>query len=160
MNKDDVNVGIIGYPNTGKSSITNILSGKSSARVSSESGYTKSIQKIRLSRGLYLIDTPGIILDEENPILSKNAIKHSKIGAVTWDKTKNPELAVWGIMKEYPGVMEKYYGIESEEDSDILIEKLGRKMSFLKKGDQVDETKTAKKILRDWQEGKIKHTFQ
>jgi hypothetical protein len=156
IKKDAVNVGIIGYPNTGKSSITNILSGRSSARVSSESGYTKGIQKIRLAQGIYLIDTPGIILEDENPLLSQHAIKHSKIGAVTWDKTRNPEMVVGNLVEEYPGVLENYYGVDSEGDSEVLIEKLGRKIAFLKKGNLVDETKTAKKIIRDWQEGKIK----
>ena len=36
------------------------------------------------------------------------------------------------------------------------IEKLGRQKGFLKKGDQVDEDRTARFIIKDWQEGKIK----
>ncbi len=156
IKKDDVNVGIIGYPNTGKSSLANILSGKSSAKVSSESGYTKSFQKIRLAKGLYLIDTPGIILEDENPLLSVNQAKHSKIGAVMWDKTKNPGIVVGSIMSEYPEMLEKYYQVAAGGDPEELIEKVGRKMNYLRKGNTVDEEKTAKKILRDWQEGKIK----
>jgi len=155
LKKDYVNVGIIGYPNTGKSSLTNVLSGKSSAKVSSESGYTKSLQKIKLSKGIYLIDTPGIILDDENPFYSANAVKHSEIGAVGWNKTKNPEMAAEKIFAENRDALMKHYGIDSQDPEDFF-EKLGRKMNFLRKGNMIDEEKTARKVLRDWQEGKIK----
>ncbi len=156
LGKDDVTVGIIGYPNTGKSSVTNILSGKSAARVSSESGYTKSFQKIRLAKEIYLIDTPGIILDDKNPTYSPNAVKHSKIGAVSWNKAKDPEIAAESIFMEYSEALEEHYGISSGKDPEEFIEKLGRKMNFLKKGGLVDDKKTARKVLRDWQEGRIK----
>jgi len=157
LNHDDVNVGIIGYPNTGKSSIINMLTGKSSARTSSEAGYTKGIQKIKLSKGLYLIDTPGIIPPEERSSTNiDQQVKHSQIGAVTWHKTKNPDMVVFKLMEEYPGLLEKHYKIPAKGDSEVLIEKLGKKLNYLKKGDLIDEERTAKKILKDWQDGKIK----
>ena len=37
-----------------------------------------------------------------------------------------------------------------------LIEKLGKKLNYKKRGGTVDEKRTAKKILKDWQEGKIR----
>ncbi len=154
--KDDVTVGIIGYPNVGKSSVANILAGKSSAGVSSESGYTKSFQKIKLAKGIYLIDTPGIILEEGNPVYSANSIKHSKIGAVAWNKARNPEVAAESIFLENQEALERHYGVSRGKDPEEFLEEAGRKMNFLKKGNLVDEERTARKILRDWQEGKIK----
>lgn len=157
LGKDVVNIGIIGYPNTGKSSLINLLAGRSAARTSSEAGYTKGIQKVRLSKGLYLIDTPGII-----PIYEKSrknrelSAKHSQIGAITWDKTKDPDMVISKIMGDYHGLLEKYYGINANGDSEALIEQLGRKWNYLKKGNEVDEIRTAKNILKDWQEGKIR----
>ena len=156
LNKDAVNIGIIGYPNTGKSSLINYLTGKSSAKTSPMAGYTKGIQKIKLSQGLYLIDTPGIIPPFEK--FSGNReyeVKHTQIGAITWDKAKNPDMVVFRLMKEHPEVLEKHYEINAKGDSEILIEKLGKKFNYLKKGNQIDEIRTAKKILKDWQEGKI-----
>ena len=157
LKKETINIGIIGYPNTGKSSLINFLSKKSAARTSSEAGYTKGIQKIKLSKGLYLIDTPGIIpVSEKSSTKIKDLVKQPQIGAVTWDKTKNPDLVIHKLMKEYPNVLEKYYKINAKANSEFLIEKLGKKLNYLKKGNLVDEIRTAKKILRDWQEGKIK----
>ena len=153
---EDVSIGIVGYPNTGKSSLINFLTGRSSARTSPEAGYTKGIQKIKLSKGFYLIDTPGIIPPlEKASINQEHLVKHSQIGAITWDKTKNPDLVVSKLMEEYPEILEKYYGIKAKGDSDFLIEKLGKKFNYLKKGGFIDEERVAKQILKDWQEGKI-----
>ena len=159
LKQEFVNIGIVGYPNTGKSSLINFLTGKSAAKTSSEAGYTKGMQKIKLSKGLYLIDTPGIIpILEKSSTSIKNLVKQPQIGAVSWDKTKDSELVVNELMKEYPNVLEKHYNINvsMDIDSEIFIEKLGKKLNYLKKGNLVDEIRTAKKILRDWQEGKIK----
>ncbi len=156
LNLDEVSIGIIGYPNVGKSSLINFLTGRSSARTSPEAGYTKGIQKIKLSKGFYLIDTPGIIPPlEKASINQEHLVKHSQIGAITWDKTKNPDLVVSKLMEEYPDILEKHYKIQAKGDSEILIEKLGKKLNYLKKGNFVDEERVAKKILKDWQEGKI-----
>ena len=157
LKQESVNIGIVGYPNTGKSSLINFLTRKSSARTSSEAGYTKGMQKIKLSRGLYLIDTPGIIpILEKSSVSIKDLVKHPQIGAVTWDKTKNPDLVVDRLMKEYPDVLEEHYKINAKMDSELLVENLGRKLNYFKKGKLIDEIRTAKKILKDWQEGKIK----
>jgi len=157
LKQESVNIGIIGYPNTGKSSLINSLTGKSSAKTSTEAGYTKGVQKIKLSKELYLLDTPGIIpILEKSSTSIKDLVKHSQIGAITWDKSKNPDLVVDRLMKEYPGILEKHYKIKGKVDSELLIEKLGKKLNYLKKGKLIDENRTAKQILRDWQEGKIK----
>lgn len=158
IGKDVIYVGVLGYPNVGKSSIINLITGRSSARTSPEAGYTKGIQKIKLSTGLYLIDTPGIIpLSEKSSQNIKDLTKHSQIGAITWDKTRDPDMVVHYLMKDNLGLLEKYYEIDIEEgDSEMLIEELGKKWNYKKKGNEVDEKRTAKKILKDWQEGKIK----
>lgn len=157
IKKNAVNIGIIGYPNTGKSSLINFLVGRNITRTSSEAGFTKGIQKIKISDGIYLIDTPGIIPPKEKIFGNKELfVKHSQIGSITWDRTKNPEMVVFELMKEYPGILENYYGIDAKGDSELLIEKLGRKLCYLRKGNEVDEDRTAKHILRDWQKGKIR----
>lgn len=157
IKKETVNIGVIGYPNTGKSSLINFLTGRSAARTSSEAGYTKGMQKVRLSKGVYLIDTPGIIpLYEKSKTNRELVAKHSQIGAITWDKAKDPDFVVARMIKEYPNIIEEYYKIDANGDSEVLINELGKKLHFLKKGNEVDEVRTAKHILREWQEGKIK----
>src|SRR3972149_5914277 len=50
MGLSRVNVGVLGYPNVGKSSVINALKGKGSAKTSSMSGQTRHIKKIRSSK--------------------------------------------------------------------------------------------------------------
>ena len=59
-------------------------------------------------------------------------------------------------MQDYPGILEKFYGISAEKDSEKLLEELGRKKGFLLKGGIVDVDRTSRFILKEWQEGKIK----
>jgi ribosome biogenesis GTPase A len=149
-------VGIVGYPNAGKSSVLNILIGKKVAGTASEAGYTKGLQKAKLSEGIVLIDSPGIIPNKEYSTSdSKLMSQQTKLGARSSNQTKDPETVVSSLVKEYPLVFDKFYNLSSKGDAEILIEKLGRQKGFLKKGNEVNEDRTARFILRDWQEGKI-----
>ena len=149
-------VGVIGYPNTGKSSLINFLTGRKDARTSQQSGFTKGVQKIRLAKGILLLDTPGVIPLGENANTSLEDLKReAKMNVRTYDKVKNPELIVFELMKENSGLFERYYGIDSE-DYESFIEKLGRRNNLLTKGNKVDFDRTARMILKDWQNGKIK----
>lgn len=152
-----INVGVIGYPNTGKSSVINLLVGKHVARVASEAGYTKGIQKIKLSESIFIIDTPGVIESSEYSMNEqKKMTKHAILGARTWDKVKAPESVVHDLMAENPGLLEKFYDIEVEGDSEKLIEELGRRHHFLLSGNRIDSDRTCRLILKDWQFGKIR----
>jgi len=158
-NEDKVNVGIIGYPNTGKSSLINLLIGKNSAKTAAEAGFTKGLQKLRLSPGIVLIDSPGIIPENNYSAIKRDSItQHTKLGGRSYSQVKDPDLVVSDLIKEFPEVFENFYNLSIDSNQENFIEKLGIKKGFLKKGGEVDEDKTARMILRDWQEGKIKIT--
>ena len=151
-----ISVGVIGYPNTGKSSLINLLIGKSSAGTGNEPGFTKGIQKIKLLPGVILLDSPGVIPEKEYSSTEiGKIISHIQAGARKYSQVKNPELIIAEIMQHNGKKLEKYYDINSLGDSEILIETLGKKLNFLKKGGIVDEDKTSRKILKDIQEGGI-----
>jgi len=155
INFPQVRVGILGYPNVGKSSVINLLIGRKSAKTAFEAGFTKGMQKIKLAENIFIIDTPGIIPSKEKG--ESGFAKHVKISSRNYDKVHEPEFVVSSIMKEYPGVFEKFYKIRAKNNPDVLIEKLGRKKCFLCKGNEVDIDRTARIILKDWQEGKMQN---
>ena len=149
-------VGVIGYPNTGKSTIINILSGKKGAPTSPEAGFTKVQKKIRFNKDIVIIDTPGVFQEKEHPETDIKALdKHAIIGIKNFDKVKDPDLIVSNLMKDNPGLFESFYNINANGDAEVLIEELGRKRNFLTKGNIVDIQRTAKEILKEWQKGKI-----
>jgi len=151
-----IKVGVIGYPNAGKSSLINILAGKSGAGVGSEAGFTKNIQKIRLSEGIVLIDSPGVIPEDQYSMSDKKKISESAIfGGKSYTQIKDPEFAVNELFMIQKEILEKHYRIKAE-NSDELIEKVGRKKGILKKGDEVNTDQTSREILKAWQKAEIR----
>jgi ribosome biogenesis GTPase A len=166
-----VHIGIIGYPNVRKSSIINVITRRGAVGTSKQAGYTKGIQKIRMSEGILIIDTPGVIQESKYSSNVKiRILEDAKIGARTYSDVKDPENIVYYLMthdikKNRNGEIikdsviakkiESFYEIDANRESDILIKKLGQQKNFLGKGGIIDVDRTSRLILRDWQEGKI-----
>lgn len=155
--KKRVHLGIIGYPNTGKSSIINLITRKGITSTSKQAGHTKGMQKIKMSDRVLILDTPGVI--PESKYSTDERLKLSqdtKIGARTYSHIKDPEDVVHYLMKDNNAKkIENFYNIDAKGDSEALIKELGIKKNFLKKKGQIDIDRTARLILRDWQEGRI-----
>lgn len=150
-------VGVIGYPNTGKSTLINTLAAGGKAEASSESGFTKGIRRIKLNKDILILDTPGVFQESENTEKNISDLKkQSEIGSRNASSVKNPELIVHSLMQKNPGLFESYYNIPANGDSEDLINSLGKKKGFMRKGNMADSDKTARSILKDWQLGKIK----
>ena len=150
-------IGVIGYPNTGKSSLINMLVGRTVTKSSSVAGYTKGIHKIKLAKDIHLIDTPGLIpIDENSKADREDFLKHSQISVRTWDKMENPDLAVYNLMQKFPGKIQKFYNIKEDADFNELMEEIGRRKHLILKGNQIDLDRTSRTIIRDFQDGNIK----
>ena len=152
-----VQVGIVGYPNTGKSTVINRIIRRGVASTSKQAGHTRGIQKIRMAENLLMLDTPGVIPDSKySPIERKAQALDTKLGARTYSDVKYPDEVIHFIMQTNGKDIEKFYDIKADGNTETLIEALGRKKNILKKGAEVDTDRVARIILKDWQEGKIK----
>lgn len=153
----DPKVGIVGYPNVGKSVIINALAGKAVAKVSPIIGTTKRMQFAKL-RGFKIIDSPGVLSYEDS---------EAKLGLIS---AKNPELIrnkekvaieiiLFAISKNKKA-FEEFYKIKIPSIDNIdpyeVFNELGKKRGFLAKGGIIDENRTSVQIIRDWQRGKLK----
>ena len=143
-------VGVLGYPNVGKSSLINALSGRGSARTSSESEFTKGLQKVRVDSKIMLIDTPGVFPKEE-----KDVVKFGKTSAISSGKIKDPEYVALRIIEEEKERIKKHFGIEADDEDEIL-EKIAILFKKVRKGKELDLDAAARLFLKQWQEGKIK----
>lgn len=147
-------IGVVGYPNTGKSAIINALAKSAKAKVSSVAGTTRHIQWIKAG-SLRILDSPGVVpvYDTETSL--------GILGSKNPEKLKNPEKVVFSIIelfvKNNINKLKEFYGIELEKDEDAyeIMLKIGRKKGFLKKGGNVDENRTMFQMIRDWRDGKI-----
>ncbi len=152
----DILVGTLGYPNVGKSSVINGVTGRHRTGTSPISGYTKGVQNVDAGSRIMFIDTPGVIPFDENDeyiqgLLGIKDATHLKdhIGVA---------LKIIGIiLAENKTALESLYKITVENESDYDVLKLiGKQCNFLQKKGEVDETRTATKIINDWQIGLLR----
>jgi len=148
--RDKIIVGVIGYPNTGKSSVINFLRGGAAAKTSPYSGFTKGYQFVNAGNHILLIDTPGVISYSD-----KDEANNALTGGKDFSKVKEPDLAAMNLIKFLEGKVEKYYGVEPGEDECETLDKIAIKQKRLIKGGKPDTMLTARMILKDWQQGKI-----
>ncbi|WP_028950694.1 GTPase [Sulfurihydrogenibium subterraneum] len=151
--KQIVKVGVLGYPNVGKSSVINALKKKKVATTSPKPGMTVGEKLIKLDENIYLIDTPGIITLEYQEDL---ALKGSYIP----DKLPYPaDVAVKlieKILQNKKEALEEAYKVKVSNDPLQTLEIIGKKLNYKVSGGEVDYDRTAKKILWDWIKGHIK----
>jgi len=95
-----VHVGIIGFPNAGKSSVINLIARKGVTGTSVQAGYTKGMQKIRMSEGILILDTPGVIPESRYSSDARFRMSEdAKVGARSFNDVKNPEEVVTYLMR-------------------------------------------------------------
>ncbi|HID47093.1 MAG TPA: GTPase RsgA [Methanothermococcus okinawensis] len=149
-------VGIVGYPNVGKSSIINSLTGRRSATSGLVAGLTKGEQWVRLTKNIKLLDTPGIIepKDEEELVM---------LGAIRYEKIKDPVTPAVKILRSIHALnrdaIKRLYKVDVRDapiEEDIL-RKIGEKLNYLEKGGEVDIIRTAKTVIKDYLEGRLNY---
>ncbi len=151
---EEPRIGIVGYPNVGKSAIINALAHRRRAAVADISGTTRGVQWVKTG-SLRILDTPGVIPLEDS------SVELTLIGAKGVEKLSHPEkiavLILERMMFAEPEALKEYYRInELPSDKEGLMEEIARKRGFLRKGGLIDEHRTAVSIIRDWQHGKLK----
>lgn len=150
-----ISIGVIGYPNTGKSSLINALAGRKKAKVGAKPGWTRGMQWISAGPGIRLIDTPGVI-----PFVEKDEIKKALMCVLDPSKIRDPELVAKKIIQMFlegdKEVLEKTYKIEiGNKRFKSIIRGIGKARNMLKKGGKIDERRVYLTVINDWQKGKL-----
>eukprot|EP01119_Soliformovum_irregulare_P003334 TRINITY_DN1374_c0_g1_i1.p1 TRINITY_DN1374_c0_g1~~TRINITY_DN1374_c0_g1_i1.p1 ORF type:complete len:713 (+),score=275.57 TRINITY_DN1374_c0_g1_i1:307-2139(+) len=149
--KKQISVGLIGYPNVGKSSIINTLRAKKVCKVAPIPGETKVWQYVTFMKKIYLVDCPGIVYpsgDTETDIVLKGVVRIENIG----DAQNHIPAILNRVKKEY---ISKTYNIASWEDDEDFLTQFAKRSGRLLKGGEPDLNTCAKMVLHDWQRGKI-----
>jgi len=151
----DIVVGVLGYPNVGKSSIINMLAHKKKAKVSKKSGTTRGVHWINVNQEIKILDSPGVI-----PLQKDDEIRYGLIGAKDIGALKNPEIVAYAIIKLFlekdKKAIEEFYKVEMIGDFEEIINKIAEKKSYLLKGGKFDQNRVIADIVRDWQQGRLR----
>jgi nuclear GTP-binding protein len=154
LHKDrkQISVGLIGYPNTGKSSIINTLRGKKVCTIAPIPGETKVWQYVTLMKRIFLIDCPGIVPPNQNDTQEDILLR----GVVRVENVENPEQYIPAVLKRCKKHhVERTYELTGWETHIQFLELLARKGGRLLKAGEPDLDAVAKMVLNDFMRGKI-----
>ncbi|XP_055594274.1 nucleolar GTP-binding protein 2 [Uranotaenia lowii] len=151
VDKKQISVGFIGYPNVGKSSVINALRSKKVCKVAPIAGETKVWQYITLMKRIFLIDCPGVVY----PTAETDTEKVLK-GVVRVELVNNPEDYIEEVLRRIrPEYMIKTYGVSEWTSHIDFLEQVARKAGKLLKKGEPDVPTVAKMVLNDWQRGRL-----
>ncbi|XP_052596490.1 large subunit GTPase 1 homolog [Peromyscus californicus insignis] len=156
-------VGLVGYPNVGKSSTINTLMGNKKVSVSATPGHTKHFQTLYVEPGLCLCDCPGLVM----PSFVSTKAEMICNGILPIDQMRDHVPPISLVCQNIPRhVLEATYGINiikpgEDEDpyrpptSEELLTAYGCMRGFMTAHGQPDQPRSARYILKDYVKGKL-----
>ncbi|PVG02375.1 putative LSG1-large-subunit GTPase [Serendipita vermifera] len=159
-------VGLVGYPNVGKSSTINSLIGAKKVSVSSTPGKTKHFQTIRLSPTLMLCDCPGLVFPQFattkaelvcDGVLPIDQMREYRgpVGLVTKRISRAVLEATYGLTIRQRGMEEGGDGSDEVLAEDLLTAyAIARGFARAGQGNP-DESRAARYILKDYVNAKL-----
>jgi nuclear GTP-binding protein len=147
--KTTIVVGVIGYPNVGKSSIINALKRSRAVGVSPRPGFTTSMQEVVLDRNVRLLDSPGVVFDDESAVLGN---------CVDADSIRDPIPPVDALLKrcdQQSLIMTYNIPAFPPGDTMVFLSMVARSHGRVLKGGIPDKIGAARSVLKDWNHGKI-----
>jgi len=148
---------IMGIPNVGKSTLINILAGKTIAKTGNEPAVTKAQQRIYLDANLVLVDTPGVLWPNiEN---KQSGYRLATTGAIRDTAIDSDDVAFFAadyLLKTYPDRLKLRYQLEQLPASELeLLEAIGVKRGCLRPGGHVELDKVSKILLTELRAGQL-----
>ena len=149
---------VVGIPNIGKSSFINRAAGRAVAVTGDKPGVTRAKQWLRISDGVSILDTPGLLWPKlEN---QEAAYKLACTGAIKDDIFDNGDIAVFLInylRNHYPEELKARYKIEFDDETPayVILENCGKNRGCIVKGGEVDYTRISALMLDEFRGGKI-----
>ncbi|MBQ8451399.1 MAG: ribosome biogenesis GTPase YlqF [Clostridia bacterium] len=151
---------VLGVPNTGKSTLINMLSGSKKVITGNIAGVTKANQWIKIDGEFMLLDTPGVLwpkFDVEND--EGLGINLAYIGSLS-DKEFDFETLGFNLMKKinelYSENLKEKFDVDFKFDEFIeLYDRFCIKRGFIMRKNEIDYTRAGKTFIDDFRAGKF-----
>lgn len=157
-------IGLVGYPNVGKSSTINALLGAKKVSVSATPGKTKHFQTIHLSPRVVLCDCPGLVF----PNFATTKAELVCAGVLPIDQLREHTGPAALVARRIPkAFLEAVYGLRintrpleeggtGTPTGEEVLRAFARARGFFTQGlGQPDESRAARTVLKDYVKGKL-----
>lgn len=147
---------IVGIPNVGKSTFINSIVGRACTKTGNKPGVTKGKQWITLSKNVELLDTPGILWPRFDDQATGKRLAF--IGSMNDEVLQIEELAIELIdylKNEYPGILNKRYDIDENNENSVILENIALKRGCIKKGNEADFKKASDLLIDEFRAGTL-----
>ncbi|KAK2579254.1 hypothetical protein KPH14_008219 [Odynerus spinipes] len=156
-------IGMVGYPNVGKSSTINALLRDKKVSVSATPGKTKHFQTLFLDKDLILCDCPGLVMPSF--ICTKAEMILNGILPIDQMRDHVPPVTLLGtLIPKY--VIEDLYGImlpvplegedpERPPTAEEILNAYGYNRGFMTQNGQPDNPRSARYLLKDFVNGRL-----
>lgn len=163
IKEGELTVGLVGYPNVGKSSTINTILGNKKVSVSATPGHTKHFQTLYVEPGLCLCDCPGLVMPSF--VATKAEMICSGILQIDQMRDHIPPISL--VCQRIPRhILEATYGINiirprEDEDpdraptSEEFLTSYGYMRGYMTAHGQPDQPRSARYVLKDYVIGKL-----
>ena len=146
---------VAGIPNTGKSTLVNLISGQKRAKTGDKAGVTRDVRWLRCG-AFDLLDTPGTMPPAfDNQYHAKHL---AYIGSINDDILDMDDVALellGELATLYPACLTERYGIEDFSEKLGMYEAVCKRRGFIFRGGEYDYERGAKAIIDDFRKGRI-----
>eukprot|EP00158_Paraphelidium_tribonemae_P004069 Partr_v1_DN26548_c1_g1_i1_m3761 putative guanine nucleotide binding protein-like 3 len=151
--KTSITIGVIGFPNVGKSSVINSLKRSKVCGVGATPGQTKVAQVITLDKNIKLLDCPGIVFSMGSNEDSAEAVLRNCIKVELLEDPIAPVEAI--IKRTSTDCLVKVYNVPAFRNTADFLISVAKQRGRLRKNGIADLEGAARSVIQDWNSGKI-----
>ena len=149
---------VVGIPNVGKSSFINKAAGRKAAAASDRPGVTRGRQWVTVSRGLELLDTPGVLWPKfDDPRVGEYLAYTGAVKDQVLDVEDLASRLLALLAERAPHALAERFRLTETEGLPgwELLEAAARKRGFLVSGGEADTLRMAGVLLDEFRAGKL-----
>lgn len=146
---------VAGIPNTGKSTLVNLISGQKRAKTGDKAGVTRDVRWLKCG-AFDLLDTPGTMPPAfDNQYHARHL---AYIGSINDDILDMDDIALCllgELAEKYPQCLTERYGITDFSNNLAMYEAVCKRRGFVLRGGEFDYERGAKALIDDFRKGRL-----
>ena len=147
---------ILGVPNTGKSTLINMLCGSKKAKTGNIAGVTRGNTWLKIDEMFTMLDTPGILWPRFKEELSHNLAFIGSLSDKEFDMDDMGYELMQVLCDKYPHLIASKFNVDMNYNEFIeLYDRLCMKRGFVMRGKEIDYHRAGKTFVDEFRNGKF-----